>query len=116
MSHMVTVDVKLTNEKAILAAAKEMGLEAKKVTDFKFHRGEDKATGMSVKLNGWTYPIVIAKDGTIFMDNYNGNWGHESKLDEFKQQYSLASIKMAFGKKKLKLEKIGKKYKVRVAL
>lgn len=118
MSHMVEVAVKMTNKKAIINAAKALGVATKEVSNMKFYRSEDTATGTAVYLSGWKYPMVIEKDGNIKMDNYNGSWGSNDRLNEFKQEYSheALKIKLRLQRKRFTSEKINGKYKVKIAL
>lgn len=48
-------------------------------------------TGYAVKLPGWRYPIVLNESG-IAMDNYNGSWGDEAKLNAFLRRVSAEKI------------------------
>ena len=56
-------------------------------------------TGAALKLTGWTYPVVIAEDGTLYYDHYHGAWGNPDALRDFCQEYtvqtSLQDLQMA---------------------
>lgn len=48
-------------------------------------------TGYAIKLPGWSYPIVLNTDG-IAMDNYNGRWGEQAKLNKLLRRVSAEKI------------------------
>ena len=55
-----------------------------------------KVTGLSMKLDGWRYPIVInTETGVVSMDNYNGRWGRFEHLEALYQAYSVEAAKQA---------------------
>ena len=42
----------------------------------------------SLRIPGWKYPVVVQDDGTAKYDNFNGQWGEQSKLDAVTQGYA----------------------------
>lgn len=53
------------------------------------------ATGLGIKLPGWTYPVVCdLSRGQVAFDNYGGRWGEQSKLDALLQMYAVEKAKI----------------------
>ncbi len=56
-------------------------------------------TGAALKLTGWTYPVVLAEDGTVYYDHYHGVWGNPDLFTEFCHEYvvqtNLQDLQMA---------------------
>lgn len=58
------------------------------------------ATGLGIKLAGWTYPVVCdLTTGQVAFDNYQGRWGEQSKLDALLQLYAVEKAKIEARKK-----------------
>jgi hypothetical protein len=54
-----------------------------------------QATGLSVKLPDWTYPVVCdLATGTLRYDNFGGRWGKQKELDRFLQAYAVEKAKL----------------------
>ena len=87
MSHIVKLQTKMTDPKAIAAACKRLGLDEPVQGTAKVYG--TKVTGTVINLPGWNYPLVIEADGTVKYDNYRGSWGDEEKLNDFQQAYGL---------------------------
>jgi hypothetical protein len=61
---------------------------------------ETEATGLVLRLPGWSYPAVIdVQSGTIKYDNYGGAWGEQKELDKFLQAYAVERAKIEARKK-----------------
>ena len=83
MSHTMNVQIEMHDRVAILSACKRLGIKTAEGTHKLYSSAEE---GLGVFLDGWKYPIVIKKDGSIAYDNYNGQWGSEKKLSELLHQ------------------------------
>ena len=90
MSHTVTVDIKFKNLDAFIEAAKTMGAQ---ILGNGTHRLFGSVhTGTGIKLPGWSYPIVVNKEGEAFYDNYGGHWGNPADLATLKDTYAIAMV------------------------
>lgn len=93
MSHIVTIKTELRDPIAIAAACRRLGLA--QPVHGKFTLFTTEATGHSVQLSGWRYPVVCdTKAGTIAYDNYAGAWGDAKHLDQFLQAYAVEKAKI----------------------
>ena len=100
MSHVVTLQTKVTDQTAVAAACKRLNLSAPVQGTAKLFSGE--ATGLQVQFPGWQYPAVIdTLTGTIRYDNYGGRWGDQSQMDRFLQMYAVERTKLEARKKGL---------------
>lgn len=86
MSHTVEVDIELNDMTALAVACRKLGLEMKEGSHKLYSTTE---AGVAISLEGWKYPVVIRKDGTVAMDNYNGRWGKIEKFNGLKQRYGI---------------------------
>jgi hypothetical protein len=92
MSHIVTIKTQCKDREAIRKACSRLSL-APPAEGTATIFGTSK-TGTIVKLPGWNYPIVIAREtGEIHFDNYGGSWGHRRHLDAFRQAYAVEKAK-----------------------
>lgn len=66
----------------------KLGVEVKKVTDFKLYDGT-RASGIALYFKGWRYPAIVTENDEILTDTYNGNWGNESLLEKFTQHTAV---------------------------
>ena len=97
MSKTTTIKTSFTDEEAIKEVCKSMGLPASvKGTAGLYDRSTH--TGTIIKLPGWIYPVIITKDGKAHFDNYNGHWGDQKVLDQFRQTYSKVRVMKEFKK------------------
>ena len=88
MSHIVTIKTEVRDAEAVRAACQRLGLEQPVQGTARLFEGE--ATGLLVKLPGWTYPAVVdTATGQVRYDNYNGSWGDPKHLDAFLQAYAI---------------------------
>ncbi len=98
MSHIVTIQTKLHDPVALAAACRRLGLAEAVHGTAKLFSGE--ATGLMVRLPGWTYPAVIdAQSGSVQFDNFEGAWGEQQHLDRFLQAYAVEKAKLEARKK-----------------
>lgn len=87
MSHSQTIKVLVNNKEALELTAKEMNAKSfsTEETDVRMYDGTYK--GMFVHFKNWNYPVVIA-NGDLRYDSYNGAWGNERDLKQFRQTYA----------------------------
>lgn len=83
---------------AVIAACKRLGLSPPISGQHKLFTSS--ATGLGVKLPGWSYPVVFdLATGQVALDNYNGRWGEQSKLDALLQMYAVEKARIEARKK-----------------
>lgn len=88
MSHIVTIATKVYDSVALTAACRRLGLAEPVRGNVRLFSGD--ATGLSVNLPGWRYPVVVdTADGSIKYDNYEGRWGDPEKLGLLLQGYAV---------------------------
>jgi hypothetical protein len=93
LSHVITVKTEVRDAEAVRAACQRLNLEQPIQGTAKLFEGE--ATGLLVKLPGWTYPAVVdIATGQVNYDNYGGSWGDPKHLDAFLQAYALEKAKL----------------------
>jgi len=98
MSHLVVIETRVHDAAALTAACRRLGLAEPVRGDVQFYSGE--ATGLSVGLPGWQYPIVIdTAEGSIKYDNYEGRWGDPVELGRLLQMYAVEKAKLEARKK-----------------
>lgn len=88
MSHLVTISIELKNKQAVIVACNRLGWRIEENAKVKYY-DSSAAEGMAVYIPGWSYPIVIAADGTVKGDNYGGSWGDPALLNKLKQAYGV---------------------------
>jgi hypothetical protein len=91
MSHILKLEAKLTDVKAVEAACRRLGLKEPYHGTANIYSG--KQTGLVVQLPGWNYPIVINGEGAVTYDNFNGHWGKIEHLHALQQAYALEGAK-----------------------
>jgi hypothetical protein len=92
LSHTSTIETKLTDRDALIAACTRIGATFSEGEAKLFDR--TKASGYIVKLPGWRYPVIIDKEtGEAKYDNYGGSWGKPEVLNSLKQEYATAVTK-----------------------
>jgi hypothetical protein len=98
MSHIVVIGTKVYDSAALTAACRRLGLAEPVHGNVRLFSGE--ATGLSVRLPGWQYPIVIdSAAGSIQYDNYEGRWGDLVELQRLLQMYAVEKAKLEARKK-----------------
>ena len=98
MSHLVTIQAKVTDPVAIAAACRRIGLPTAVQGTARLFSGE--ATGLLLRLPDWHYPAVIdTSTGEIRCDTYEGRWGEQRHLDRFLQLYAVEAAKIQAHKK-----------------
>lgn len=94
MSHVAQVDVKFTNVEAIRAACSRMDARYCGKGFITFY-DDTEIGGLVVQLPQWEYAVVIKADGSLYYDNYGGDWGDIKYLNRFKQLYAVENAKLA---------------------
>ncbi len=98
MSHLVTIETKVHDAAALTAACHRLGLAEPVHANVRLFSAE--ATGLSVVLPGWQYPIVVdIAEGSIKYDNYEGCWGNPADLGRLLQMYAVEKAKLEARKK-----------------
>lgn len=98
MSHIVTINAKITNPVAIVAACCRLNLEVPVMGTHSVFGAMRE--GLAIKLPGWTFPIVIeTATGMAHYDNYGGRWGKDVELNKFKQAYAIEMARAEARKK-----------------
>jgi hypothetical protein len=98
MSHLVVIETRIHDAAALTAACRRLGLAEPVHGNIRFFSGD--ATGLSVKLPGWQFPIVVdAAEGSIKYDNYEGRWGDPGELGRLLQMYAVEKAKLEAKKK-----------------
>ena len=93
MSHVVSIQTRVNDPRAVAAACQRLGLAAPQHFTVRLFSGE--ATGLIVQLPEWQYPLAIDTDtGTLRYDNYNGKWGAEEQLHRFLQRYAVEKARI----------------------
>jgi hypothetical protein len=102
MSHIVRITTKVHDPLAVAAACTRLGLP--QPTQGTAQRYSGEATGLIVKLPGWTYPAVVdTTSGVIAYDHYHGAWGDEQHLHHFLQMYAVEKCRLEARKKGLQV-------------
>src|SRR5438876_261302 len=98
MSHIVTIQTKLHDPIAVVAACLRLNLPAPVEGTATLFSGE--ASGLLVNLPDWTYPLVVnTTTGQVAFDNYEEAWGRQEHLDHFLQLYAVEKTKLEARKK-----------------
>ena len=93
MSHVVTIETKLTDPAAIQAACARLDLPEPKPETVKFFDGSSHA-GLAVRPPGFVYPVLVQADGAVRCDTYRGRWGDDKFLGRLKQAYAVEAAKL----------------------
>jgi len=93
MSHVVTITTEVRDAAALTAACRRLGLAEPVHKQVKLFSAE--ATGHSVELAGWRYPVVCdLAAGKIQFDNFDGRWGDQREFDRLLQIYATEKAKI----------------------
>jgi hypothetical protein len=90
MSHIATVEIKITDLDALQTACQNLGVQCEiGQINATLFAGQKAKGNVSIKLKGWNYPIVIdTEKGEAQYDNYNGSWGKMEEFELLQQEYS----------------------------
>jgi hypothetical protein len=98
LSHIVQIQTQVRDVAAVAAACRRLGLAPPVQQRAKLFTSTE--TGLTVKLSGWTYPVVFdVASGDVKFDNFNGLWGKREELDRFLQAYACERAKIEARKK-----------------
>jgi hypothetical protein len=98
MSHIVVIETRVHDAAALTAACRRLGLAEPVHGNVRLFNAV--ATGLSVKLPGWRYPIVVdTANGSIKYDDYEGRWGDQETLGRLLQMYAVEKAKIEARKK-----------------
>lgn len=98
MSHIVQIQTQVRDEAAVAAACRRLGLAAPIQQTAKLFTSTE--TGLTVKLPGWTYPVVFdVASGGVKFDNFGERWGKQQELEKFLQAYACERAKIEARKK-----------------
>lgn len=88
MSHIASVKVKIKDMQALEAVCRELSIPAEiKTQQVSMYSGQIAAVA-TLRLPGWTYPVVVQADGSVKYDNYGGRWGKQDQLNRVLRRYS----------------------------
>ena len=93
MSHVVQIKTQVRDAAAVRAGCVRLGLD--EPVDGEVRLFAETVTGLAVRLKDWRYPVVFnIATGESKFDNYQGQWGHQCRLDEFLQAYAVEKTKI----------------------
>jgi hypothetical protein len=94
MSHVVTIETLVRDPAAIALACERLNLPPPRQGTFRLFAAE--ATGWSVQLPGWSYPVVCdTQSGKVLYDNFEERWGSTTELNAFLQRYAVEAARLA---------------------
>jgi len=84
MSHIVKAECKVLDLSTMEATCKRLGY------GFEVGNTDQRFSGgvATLRLPDWHHGVAIKEDGTVEYDNYNGNWGNQSTLDNLLKEYA----------------------------
>ena len=98
MSHIVTVQTRVTDTVAVTAACQRLGLAPPTQGTARLFSGE--TSGLLVQFPDWRYPVVIdTTSGAVRFDDYGGAWGARADFDRFLQAYAVEVVRREARKK-----------------
>jgi hypothetical protein len=93
MSHIVTIQSRLTDATALAAACRRLGLAEPTTGSAQLY--SSSAQGQIVQLPGWLYPVVVdTARGEVHFDNFGGCWGSQGELDKLLQAYAVEKARI----------------------
>jgi hypothetical protein len=93
MSHIVTIQTKVTDTVALAAACRRLQLPEPSLGVACLYSGYIK--GMVVRLKGWNYPVVAdMATGELRYDNFGGAWGNEAQVGQLLQAYAVEKARI----------------------
>jgi len=94
LSHIVQIQTQVRDPLAIRAACQRLRLAEPTQGTFKLFAGQE-ATGLSVQLPDWRYPVVCdTATGQLSYDHFGGRWGEERHLGRFLQGYAAEKVRL----------------------
>jgi hypothetical protein len=93
LSHIVQIKTQVRDAAAVIAACQRLHLQPPVMQTAKLFT--TTATGLTVQLPNWRYPIVCdLVSGDVKFDNYGGHWGNQEELSGFLQAYAAEKAKL----------------------
>jgi hypothetical protein len=93
VSHIVTIHTQVRDAAAVAAACQRLGLPPPAERTVRLF--SSSATGLTVELPGWNYPVVCdLASGSLKLDNYGGRWGSQAELEKFLQSYAVEKARI----------------------
>ena len=93
MSHVVEIRTEVRDAVALRAACVRLQLSPPTEGTFRLYSGT--AAGLGVNLPAWRYPVVCdPATGQLRYDNYGGQWGDQSQLDQLLQAYAVEKTRI----------------------
>jgi hypothetical protein len=93
VSHIVSIKTQVKDPAALAAACRRLNLAEPVRETVPLFSGQ--ATGLSVRLPNWQYPVVIdVEAGIVQFDNFGGHWGDQKELDRLMQAYAVEKTKL----------------------
>ena len=93
MSHIVSIQTEVRDAAALQAACERLRLPQPAQETVQLF--SDQATGMTVRLPGWRYPVVCnLENGSMKYDNFDGVWGSEQELGRLLQSYAVCKTQI----------------------
>ncbi len=93
MSHVVQIQTQVRDAGAVRAGCARRGLDEPVEGEVKLF--SETVTGLAVRLRDWRYPVVFnVATGETKLDNFEGRWGKQERLDEFLQAYAIEVTKI----------------------
>jgi hypothetical protein len=90
MSHTTTVKTQLKDRDIVQRVCDQLGytIEESTTKREKLFQSQTYSCEYKIKIPGWSYPVLVAEDGTCNFDNYNGSWGDIEKLHKLQRDYA----------------------------
>jgi hypothetical protein len=93
LSHIVHIQTEIRDHAALAAACGRLQLAPPQHETVPLFSAS--ATGYSVRLPEWRYPVVCQLEaGKISYDNYGGRWGPQRELDRLVQAYAAEKTRL----------------------
>lgn len=70
----------------------------------KLYSSQEVKAVAAVRLPGWKYEIGITREGDLELDNYNGMWGEEKYLNDFRVDYNSDVVQRTYEQEGFRLE------------
>ncbi len=93
MSHIVTIQTEVRDAEALGLACRRLELGEPVHETVPLFSGQ--ATGYTVRLPDWRYPVVFDVDqGQVRYDNFEGRWGEPAQLNRLLQFYGVEKCRL----------------------
>lgn len=93
MSHITTVKTEFRNVEVLQAACRI--LQVPYLGHGQHTVYNRQVNGHAFQLRDWNYPCVVdVADGSVTMDNSQGNWGDIAEFNTFQQRYGVEAAKL----------------------